>query len=146
MGLVQGIRADAYRGKRLRLSGYVMTRDVADTAGLWMDVQGGGGSTGFDNMQNRPIRGTSGWTWYDVVLDVPANSAGIGFGLFLQGRGRAWVDDLHLDVVGVDIPSTNAAPALVPDSIKAERQARAWASTSTQPVNLDFERVKPRER
>jgi hypothetical protein len=142
MALVQGFRADAYRGKRVRLSGYVMTRDVADAAGLWMDVQGGGGSTGFDNMQNRPIRGTSDWTRYDVVLDVPANSAGIGFGFLLQGRGRAWVDDLRLDVVGTDVPSTNMVPKLEADSMKAEAQTRYWANSPKQPVNLDFERVK----
>ena len=143
MALVQGFQAETYRGKRIRLSGYVMTKDVADTAGLWMQVQGGGGATGFDNMQNRPIRGTSDWTKYDVVLDVPANSVGITFGFLLQGRGQAWVDDVRFDVVGTDVPSTNTMPAPEADSTKAEAQARGWASSPKQPVNLDFERVKP---
>ena len=143
MSLVQGFQAETYRGKRIRLSGYVMTKNVADTAGLWMQVQGGGGATGFDNMQNRPIRGTSGWTKYDVVLDVPANSVGIGFGFLLQGRGQAWVDDLRFDVVGTEVPSTNTMPAPEAHSTNAEAQARRWASSPKQPVNLDFERVKP---
>ena len=34
----------------------------------------------FDNMQDRSIRGTTDWTRYDVVLNVPENAAMMKFG------------------------------------------------------------------
>ena len=32
----------------------------------------------FDNMQNRSIKGTSGWQEYEVVLDVPQDAKVVG--------------------------------------------------------------------
>jgi lipoprotein NlpI len=63
----------------------------------------------FDNMQDRPIKGTTDWTNCAVVLDVPANAAGIMFGLILEHRGKAWFDGVTLEPVGTDVPSTHIA-------------------------------------
>lgn len=41
--LMQMFKADNYRGKRLRLSGFVRSADVTDSAGLWMRVDGARG-------------------------------------------------------------------------------------------------------
>src|SRR3954454_3331869 len=38
--LMQTFRADQYRGKRLRLTGFVKANDVANPAGLWVRVDG----------------------------------------------------------------------------------------------------------
>jgi hypothetical protein len=117
---MQNIKADDYRGKRLRLSGFVKVEKVEESAHLWMRVDGAQGELlSFDNMDNRPISGTTNWKRHDIVLDVPANAFMIAFGLLLAGKGQAWFDDLTLEEVGQDVASTDV-----------------YAS---RPVNLDFE-------
>ena len=100
--IMQRFSADAYRGQRLRLSAAVRPMDVAEWAGLWMRVDGEHReSLAFDNMQDRPITGTTDWTRYEVVLDVPdAGSTVIAFGVLLRGAGAIWMADVRLETVG----------------------------------------------
>ncbi len=58
-------------------------------------------------MGDRPIKGTSEWKKYDVVLDVPSNSAAINFGILLAGTGEVWVSNLKFEVVDDSVPTTN---------------------------------------
>jgi len=121
--MMQVVRADHYRGKRLRLLGSARASGVEDWAGLWMRVDGPKKELlGFDNMQQRPITGTTGWARYQVVLDVPEESVHVAFGFLLAGSGQIWAADLHLDTVSVSTPTTTAESDEVP----------------TEPVNLDF--------
>lgn len=121
--LSQMIRADDYRGKRLRLSGYIKANQVGGWAGLWMNIASSSYQLlGLDNMQNRPITGTTDWQKYEIVLDIPEDGATIGFGVLLQGEGEIWLDDVNLEVVGQDVPTTNPY--------------------QQQPLNLDFENSK----
>ena len=145
MALTQGFRAEQYRGKRLKLSGYIRTQEVVGRAGLWVQISGGGGSVGFDNMMERPVKGTMDWAKYEVVLDVPENSLAIGFGFLLVGPGQAWVDDLNFEVVGQDVPVTNmpAVNRTNPANVDAQARAVANAVVPTQPVNLDIEKLNP---
>lgn len=106
--LMQTFRAGTYRGERVRMSAYVRAEDVEGWAGLWMRVDGASTtSLAFDNMQNRPIKGTADWARHEVVLDVPENSAAIAFGILLAGKGRVWVDDFAFERVGKDVPATD---------------------------------------
>ena len=92
---MQMIDATDYRGKRVRFSAHVKAAGIASWAGLWMRIDGPAvpGSPmpamlGFDNMNDRPIKGTMDWTRHDVVLDVPARARAIAFGILLSGPGR----------------------------------------------------------
>jgi C-terminal processing protease CtpA/Prc len=137
---MQMIRADNYRGKRVRFSAYVKTHDVGARpgAGLWMRVDGDGGMLQFDNMQSRSITGTTDWKLVSVVLDVPNNATGIAFGLLLAASGEAWIDDASLEVVGSDVPSTNTAqPMSNPDN--AEQQRKTYETRPLAPLNMGFE-------
>jgi hypothetical protein len=105
--LMQTFKADRFRGKRLRLSGYVRSKEVGDWAGLWMRVDGPQKEPlSFDNMQKRAIKGTSDWVRYGIVLDVPESAQEIAFGLLLSGTGQVWMDDLKFEVVGKDVATT----------------------------------------
>ena len=48
----------------------------------------------FDNMQDRPLKGTGGWKKFEVVLDVPQDASGIFFlrscffGVLLDNAGE----------------------------------------------------------
>lgn len=105
--LMQTVSAAGYRGKRIKLTAFIKSESVADWAGLWMRVDAGREFVGFDNMQNRAIKGDTDWTQYHVVLDVPEESTNISFGVLLSGTGCLWLDDFELRVVGLDVPSTD---------------------------------------
>jgi C-terminal processing protease CtpA/Prc len=138
----QLVRADNYRGKRVRYSAYVRTRDASGPgAGLWMRIDGNGGSLAFDNMMTRPITGTTDWMMASVVLDVPDEATGIAFGLLLGSPGDAWIDDASLEVVGTDVRSTNMAPP-GPNPAAAEQQRMMYSGRPLGPVNMGFEPMR----
>lgn len=115
----QWLGAAPYRGKRLRMRAFVKAEEVTGWSGLWMRVdapsaqphadQAGAPrhpSTAFDNMEDRPIKGTRDWARYDVVLDVAPDAGAIAFGLLLSGPGKVWIDDVTFDVVDSRVPTT----------------------------------------
>ena len=104
---MQTIDAVEYRGKRLRLAAYVKSEAVESWAGLWMRVDGSVKATAFDNMQNRPIKGTQNWTPHSIVLDVAPNATAVAFGILLSGSGTVWIDDVTFEIVGQDVPVTD---------------------------------------
>jgi hypothetical protein len=122
--LAQRIKADAYRGKRLRFSGAVRSADLENRAALFMRVSGANGiMLAFDNMRERFISGTNDWARHAIVLDVAEEAEEIIFGILSSQQGQVWMADVHIDVVGLDIPTTD---------ILAEISAYF-------PVNLNFE-------
>jgi C-terminal processing protease CtpA/Prc len=60
-------------------------------------------SVEFDNMQNRQIKGTTGWTEYSIKLPLHPGAQKLFIGVLLSGTGKAWVDDLQLLVDGKPI-------------------------------------------
>jgi RNA polymerase sigma factor (sigma-70 family) len=109
-GMMQTTSAEAYVGKRVRLSGWVKTKDASEGGGrLWLRIDGQvrGQTLGFDNMNNRPVKGTSDWQEASVVLDVPAGASALAYGFFVQGGGKMWVNGQTIEEVGTDVPTTN---------------------------------------
>ena len=125
--LMQMIMAGTRRGHRVRFSADVKCTLVADWAGLWMRIDGQKrGVPHFDNMQDRPIKGTADWTNYAVVLDVSETADVIAFGILLEGTGEVWISHVTLEVVGLDVPIT-AQPGAFPET-----------ALPSEPANLDF--------
>jgi len=149
--LAQSIRADAYRGKRILLSGYLKTIGVNEgTAVLFMRVDGDGIVQTSDFMQNRPLMLTTDWTRSEIVLDVPRNAIGVTYGFMLGGTGQAWLDDVAIDVVSDDVPVTGQPGGLYPSSNRTldprelDRRRRdqevAYRRAASAPVNLALRR------
>jgi len=127
--LTQELKADNYRGDRIRLSGYLKVEMVTGWAGLWMRVEDrDGDDLCMDNMENRPVKGSSDWIKYSVILDVPVHSEKISFGVLLKGKGQVWVDNVVLERVNQSIPVT--------DQLKKEF---GESQEKIRPQNLDFE-------
>lgn len=123
--LMQTFSASAYAGKRVRMTADVRPQGVERWAGLWMRVDAPERpGVSFDNMQNRPITGTGGWHSYSVVLDVPAESEWISFGVLLAGEGRVWIDNVRFEEVDASVPVTGI---------------RTPVAAGSAPSNLDFE-------
>jgi len=106
--MMQQFKANEFRNKRVKLSGFIKTENVKQFSGLWMRVDNASeDSLQFDNMSDRPIVGTNSWNRYSIVLDVPENSAIISFGILLTGKGEVWLDGLSFEVVDNDTPTTH---------------------------------------
>lgn len=102
----RSIQAARFRGKRVRLSASLRTRN-AGRAQLWMRVNGANGQVlSIDDMQNRPLRGTTRWRRYAIVLEVPANATEISYGFLLAGSGMVWANDFTVTPVSNSTPVT----------------------------------------
>lgn len=125
--VLQSIRADAYRGRRIRLTGYVRTESVDGAAGLFARVDGREVTRTSDYMLNRALSGTHGWRRQTIVLDVPRDAVGITLGFYLTGAGRIWVDDMALETVGREVAATGVPGHQVTDALNGfvVRQASA---------------------
>ncbi len=121
--LMQTSSPQKYIGQRVRMSGYVKSKDVKIAAGLWFRVDNANSkkSLSFDNMSDRPITGTSEWQKYIIVLDVPPNASKIAYGALLIGTGQIWFDNIIFEIVDSTIATTG-------------RQE------NNQPINLNFEK------
>lgn len=122
--LMQEFRATKYVKKRVRFTAWIKTQDAQERAGLWMRVDKDSKPVAFDNMRDRPIKGTTEWQRYAVVLDVPADATRIAFGVLLSGSGAVWISGARFEEVGPETPTTGAKSQELLD-----REG---------PVNLDF--------
>lgn len=104
---VQVIPVDDVRGKRLMVSGYIKTTNVARYAEYWVRIDGSNHQVlVYDDMANRPLTGTADWRAFSIVMEVPTTATNIFMGLLLNGVGEVWVDDLSVAVVTKDVPLT----------------------------------------
>ncbi|BCL76302.1 hypothetical protein JHS3_20380 [Jeongeupia sp. HS-3] len=123
--LMQMVKADAYRGMRLRLRAQLRS-DEADSAQMWLRIDSQTTrAIRFDNMDDRALRGTRDWMSAEIVLHVPDEAAHISFGFFVNGTGTAWASGFTLDIVSTDVMETGM-----------------WAKQLHEaPANLDFSAI-----
>jgi len=120
----QEIKADQYRGRRIRWSGYMRTNDVGSVwnreppvasriaasaerspgAGLFV-INDSCEATVLYAMTRDRLIGTNDWTKVEMIFDVPVQSAIITIGFFLSGKGRLWAAGFALEEV---TPATEA--------------------------------------
>jgi hypothetical protein len=123
--IMQQIAADDYRGKRVRFAAQVHGEGIVTWAGLWMRVDGDQGKVlAFDNMQDRPLKGSFGWKPASVVLDVAPDAKVIAFGMIQGGDGTMYTGNVTMETVGNDVAATS-----VPGTIMVNAK---------KPANLSF--------
>ncbi|MBM6630262.1 helix-turn-helix transcriptional regulator [Mammaliicoccus vitulinus] len=106
--MMQQFNAKLYKNSRVKLSAFIKTESITESSGLWMRVDDKYEDIlQFDNMSDRPIKGTNNWNIYSVVLDVPEESEVISFGILLNGPGKVWIDNIKFTKVNKNVPSTN---------------------------------------
>lgn len=136
---VQMVDATSYRGKRMRLRGYMRGDDV-DSGGLWVRVDGivdgHYAMLALDNSEDRRVEGTVDWTPRDIVIDIPAEGVTILLGAMITGDGTLWVDDLSFEEVSTEVDLTvESEPVLTDDPYQRP------PGVFPVPTNLDFERA-----
>ena len=110
--LLQGVDARPFRGHQVRFRGAIRTEvsGQGNQAQMWLRVdrraEDGTRKRGaFDNMSNRPIT-SSEWNHYEIVANVDVDADYIVLGVLLRGEGKAWADDMSLEIVDAEIPAT----------------------------------------
>ncbi len=133
--VTQMFQARPYRGKRVRLSGYIKTEALSGDARLWVLLSNDDAVLARDNMGERAVKGTTDWTEGEIVVDVPPDAEYFQIALLVGGKGKAWFDDLKLETVGKDVRTTIPRQPPLPYP-QRERKKEVGAV----PVNLDFEK------
>jgi len=113
-GMFQEIPAKYVAGKRVRFSGWIRTEGITDGyAGLWWSAFGPDIAMGASMWQTGP-RGTTPWSPYEIVLDIPAGADQVYFGPEMEGNGTAWFDGLVVEADGHPVPEGPAPQFLAP--------------------------------
>ncbi|OQA00743.1 MAG: hypothetical protein BWY70_00612 [Bacteroidetes bacterium ADurb.Bin408] len=113
--------------KRVRMSAFVKSENVADKAGLFFraDKEGSESALSFDNMYKRPIKGTTKWQQYQIVIDITPDASVLSYGAILYGTGQIWIDKLKFEIVDKSVPTTG--------------EGNDYSLPEMEPSNLDFE-------
>jgi hypothetical protein len=98
----QWFAAEAYRGRRVRMSAFLRSERLAQDAELWLGVNAPAGTEG----ERVAVRDTTAWKEYEVVMEVPADAGRIGFWLTIRGTGTLWADDFRFERVSSGVPLT----------------------------------------
>ena len=106
--LMQSFLPDKYLGKRIRMTGYMKSKNVEGWAGFWLRVDQAESkkSLSFDNMGDRSVKGTTDWKKYEIVLDVPENASNIAFGALLNSTGQIWFEKFNFEIVDKSVAPT----------------------------------------
>ena len=95
-------------GRHVRITGWLKTKDVRGWASAFVIIVGlDGRHLQYDDMSNRPIRGTTDWQQYEIVTDLPDEACIIYFGPDLYGPGELWGDDFQIALAPPGMPSTD---------------------------------------
>ena len=121
-GVAQVRAAEEWRGKRVRLTARLKSRDAF--AQMVMHILSG--PAGTENMRSiaaRPLLGTSDWQNFQIVMDVPKDAEDIVYGFYLSGdKGAVWGDAFKLEAVGTDVAPSRpplAASFTAPSMIRS---------------------------
>ena len=132
-GLSQKCDATPYRGQRVRISVWIKTDGVNGAAQFFFFVKDQAGvklAQGGDG-----VGGSRYWRQYAAVVDVPEEAATLSYGMTLSGAGKAWFNDLQIDVVPNTVkldqwqlPDLSAMPRLKLGSLLAADPEEALKS------------------
>ncbi len=98
--LLQFMEAKNYYNKRIKLSANIKTKDVKGKCMMWLRVDSklDRNYLAFDNMNDRPILGTTDWHKYEIVVNVSPDASDIYYGVLIEGEGEAFVDNLVFEI------------------------------------------------
>jgi hypothetical protein len=129
--IMQSCSTSEYLGKKIKMSGFIKTENVSNWSGMWLRIDSKKSQSRkyFDNMRDRQIKGTTNWTKYEIIMNVPTNSNDMNFGVLLNGTGKVWIDNISFEVIGVSTEKFN-------DSLNIGISKKLLS----KPTNLDFEK------
>jgi hypothetical protein len=137
-GFIQVAQAAAWRGQRIAMRAWIKS-EQADRGQLWLRIDAATGPLAMDNMDNRPVKGSTGWALYEIVMDVPLEAEYLVYGLLLSGGGRVDFDNVQFLPAPVGAKTTNQYK----EGFMKIKHGQVYTPPSivlAVPGNLDFER------
>ena len=139
-GFIQVARAAPWRGQRVALRAWLKSEE-ADSGQMWLRIDSANNRLAMDNMDNRPVKGSTGWALYEIVMDVPMEAEYLFYGLLLAGGGRVDFDNVQFLPAPVGTRTTNQYK----EGAMKLKHGEVYTPPSivlTVPSNLDFERPR----
>lgn len=106
----QKIVGAEYSGKRIKVSAYLKSDNLTNDNGYGGQVwaYSYSGKDVYMTSAAGNIKGTTDWTEYSVVFDVPKDNPSVTYGLSVSGHGTVWIDSINFEVVDKSTPLKNA--------------------------------------
>lgn len=102
------VKALTFRGRRIRISGWIKSKDLENWAGLQVLVAGADEKFyAAIHYPQKAITGTTDWTNYSQVVDVPTAAENLYVATTVWGKGELWSDDVMIEPVPTSIPITD---------------------------------------
>ena len=96
-------------GQRIRVTAWLKTSDARNWASAFVIILGKNNlHLAYDDMSDRPIRGTTDWQQVELVTDLPNEPCTVYFGPDLYGPGELWGDDFQIAIAPRDTPITDS--------------------------------------
>jgi hypothetical protein len=108
--LLELVRADVYRGKRIRLRATIRKTEGVGKALLYLQVNRPGSHS--ETQTGQAARAS--WRTDSLYIDVPKDAESIQFGLAVSGPSESWIDEVAVDIVG-DAGLGNEPPRVLTD-------------------------------
>ncbi len=138
-GLIQIARAAPWRGQRVLMRAWIKTTQ-ADAVGMWLRIDAVDTALAMDNMGNRTIKGTTGWSQYEIVLDVPQQAEYLIYGVLLIGGGVLDFDNVEF----MAAPPGTKTTLLYNEGAMKLKHGQTYTPPRIvldAPSNLDFEQA-----
>jgi hypothetical protein len=94
--LVEVVRADAYRGKRIRLRGTLRTASGTGRTILYLQVN----RSGSEHTSLTGQAAGAAWRRDELLTDVPKDAETLQFGLVVAGPAEGWMDAVEVQSLG----------------------------------------------
>lgn len=143
----EGFLATNYRGQRLHMTAFARAEGVK-RANFHLAVIGPTIEPNtvritqhMTSTQLHPIEGTSDWTAYELVIDVPENANSIQVSFSLEGHGKVWLDSIRFTAVDKTIPLTGTRiipPPPHPQNLDFAHGLEFWHLTGTFPQDYAY--------
>lgn len=96
--LMQSFSAAGYGQRRIKLRAAIRVEGEGTRALLWLRLDRSDNSMAFlENSTKNPATSPE-WRTYEISTDVPVDVSRVVIGVMLFGPGKAWVDDVSLDI------------------------------------------------
>jgi ribosomal protein S6E (S10) len=95
---------EKYNGKKIRLTGYMKTKDVGNGfCGLVARIDGQSSTLDFQTMENDKISGTKDWQKFSITVKYPKEAEFVIVAGMLNGVGEVWFDDFVVTIDGKNV-------------------------------------------
>ncbi|ANE89320.1 TPA: AraC family transcriptional regulator [Bacillus cereus] len=88
-----------YSGKKIKLSGLIMTKSIRKSADLWIRGKSSNDLWEIKSLDCNPVNEIECWKEYAIILDIPNDIKNLSVGLTLKGEGYIWFHSMKVEIV-----------------------------------------------